>query len=466
MKIRSLLAYILSLVMLLTLFGIPAAATQEDEADLTVTNGSHGIDAAMPYMGTNKLVDRVKSVFMYETNSDTLLYSWNADTQIHPASLVKVMTALVVLENCDLQQMATATKTALSSITNQDIAINLEPGEQMSVEDLLYAMLVYAANDAAVVLAEHTSGSVEAFVEQMNIRAQELGCTGSVFMNPHGLHHDQQYMTARDVCRIILAALEHEVFRTIFCTEYYTIPATNMSDERRIVTNNYLINADFVAIYLDHRVKGGRTGVSQDSRRNIASLSEVGDMEVVCVVMGAESVIASNGYSVDVYGGFPETISLLDQAYSNTARRQIICADQILKRQTVVNGDHDVFYVCRETFTTVLPAEYTLDELDFRYTEVPGSLNAPITKGQNMAYLQVWHGNRCLAETEVYAANDVPLAYSKAGNMHRVGRIGLILLILFLVIALPVIAVFGVLLYMRYSAQKKHRSRKKDRRRS
>ncbi len=466
MKIRSILAYILCVVMLLTLLGIPAAATQEDQADLTVTNGSYGIDAAIPYMGTHKRVDRVKSVFMYETNSDTLLYNWNADAQIHPAGLVKIMTALVVLENCELQEMATATKTALSSITNRDIAINLKPGEQMSVENLLYAMLVYAANDAASVLAEHTSGSVEAFVEKMNSRALELGCTGSVFMNPHGLHHADQYMTARDTCRIILAALEHEAFRTIFCTEYYTIPATNMSDERRIVTNNYLINSDFVAIYLDHRVKGGRTGVSEDSRRNIASLSESGDMEVICVVMGAESVVASNGYSVDVYGGFPETISLLDQAYTNTARRQIVCADQILKRQTVVNGDHDVYMVSRETFSTILPAEYTLDQLDFRYTEVPGSMNAPITKGQNMAYLQVWHGNRCVAETEVYAANDVPLAYAKVGDMRRGSRIGMILLIIFLILVLPVVAVLGVLLFMRYSSQKKHRSRKQKRRRS
>ncbi len=465
MKIRSIIAWLLCLVTVFSLLGIPAAATEEEKPDITVTNGSHGIDAALPYLGSNKLTDRVKSVFMYETNSDTLLHSWNADTRVHPAGLVKIMTALVVLENCGLDEMATATKTALSSITNRDIAINLKPGEQMSVENLLYAMLVYAANDAASVLAEHTSGSVEAFVEQMNVRAQELGCTGTTFFNPHGLHHDEQYMTARDVCRILLAALEYEAFRSAFCTEYYTIPATNLSDERKIVTNNYLINADFVAIYLDHRVKGGRTGVSNDSRRNIASLSESGDMEVICVVMGAESIVASNGYSVDVYGGFPQTISLLDQAYTNTARRQIICAGQMLKQQTVMNGDHNVFYFSRETCTAILPAGYTLDQLDFRYTEAPGSLNAPITKGQNMANLQVWYGNSCIAETEVYAANDVPLSYPKGGEIRKKGGFLRVLLIIFLIVVLSAAAVFGVLLLMRVYSQKKHRSRKQRRRR-
>ena len=460
MKTRWIIAWLLCLVTVFSLLGAPVMATEE-KADITVTNGSKGIDAAISYMGNNKLVDRVKSVFMYETNSDTLMYSWNADTRIHPASLVKIMTALVVLENCDLQQMATVTKTALSSITNQDISINLKPGEQMSVENLLYAMLVYAANDAATVLAEHTSGSVEAFVEQMNIRAQELGCTGSTFYNPHGLHHPDQYMTAQDVCRIILAALEFEAFRDMFCTEYYIIPATNMSDERKIVTNNYLINADFVAIYLDHRVKGGRTGVSDDSRRNIASLSQSGDMEVICVVMGAESVIASNGYSVDVYGGFPQTISLLDQAYTNTARRQIVCANQMLKQQQVINGEHNVFYYSAETCTAILPANYTLEQLDFRYTEAPGSLNAPITKGQNMAVLQVWYGNSCIAETEVYAANDVPLSYAKGGEIRRGGRFGAVILVVFLVLAVLAAAFFGVLLLMRYSAKKKHRSRRR-----
>ena len=447
MKIRWIIAWLLCLVTVFSLLGAPVTAVEE-KPDITVTNGSHGIDAAIPYLGSNKLVDRVKSVFMYETNSDTMMYSWNADTRVHPASLVKIMTALVVLENCDLQQMATATKTALSSITNQDIAINLQPGEQMSVENLLYAMLVYAANDAATVLAEHTSGSVEAFVEKMNTRAQELGCTGSSFYNPHGLHHPEQYMTARDVCRILLAALEYEAFRTIFCTEYYIIPATNLSDERKIVTNNYLINADFVAIYLDHRVKGGRTGVSDDSLRNIASLSENGD-------------IASNGYSVDVYGGFPETISLLDQAYNNTARRQIVCANQMLKQQTVINGEHNVFYYSAETCTAILPASYTLEQLDFRYTEAPGSLNAPITKGQNMANLQVWYGNSCIAETDVYAANDVPVSFAKSGEIRRMGKFGKFLLITLGVLAVLAASFFGVLLLMRLSAKKKRRNRRR-----
>lgn len=460
MKIRWIIAWLLCLVTVFSLLGAPVTAVEE-KPDITVTNGSHGIDAAIPYLGSNKLVDRVKSVFMYETNSDTMMYSWNADTRVHPASLVKIMTALVVLENCDLQQMATATKTALSSITNQDIAINLQPGEQMSVENLLYAMLVYAANDAATVLAEHTSGSVEAFVEQMNTRAQELGCTGSSFYNPHGLHHPEQYMTARDVCRILLAALEYEAFRTIFCTEYYIIPATNLSDERKIVTNNYLINADFVAIYLDHRVKGGRTGVSDDSLRNIASLSENGDMEVICIVMGAQSVVASNGYSVDVYGGFPETISLLDQAYNNTARRQIVCANQMLKQQTVINGEHNVFYYSAETCTAILPASYTLEQLDFRYTEAPGSLNAPITKGQNMANLQVWYGNSCIAETDVYAANDVPVSFAKSGEIRRMGKFGKFLLITLGVLAVLAASFFGVLLLMRLSAKKKRRNRRR-----
>lgn len=461
MKIRSIIAAILCLVTVFSLLWIPAAATEVTEPDITVTNGSHGIDAAIPYMGSGKLVDGVRSAFIYETNSDTLMHSYNPDTRIHPAGLVKIMTALVVLENCDLQQMATATKTSLSSITNRDIAINLKPGEQMSVENLMYAMLVYAANDAASVLAEHTSGSVEAFVEQMNKRAQELGCTGTVFHNPHGLHHPDQYMTARDVCRIIVAALEYEAFRTMFCTDYYTIPATNMSDERKIVTNNYLINADFVAIYLDHRVKGGRTGVSDDSRRNIASLSESGDMELICIVMGAESVIASNGYSVDVYGGFPQTISLLDQAYQNTARRQIICQGQMLKQQTVINGDHNVFYFSRQTCTAILPAGYTLDQLDFRYTEAPGSLNAPITKGQNMAKLQVWYGNSCIAETEVYAANDVPLSHVKGGELRK-GGFGKVLLVLFLILVISAAAIFGVLMVMRLSSKRKHRRRRRS----
>lgn len=466
MKIRSVIALFLCLVSVFGLLTVTASATEETEENIMTTDGCYGIDAANAYMGTAKLAESVKSVFMYEINSDTLLYSWNSDTQVHPASLVKIMTALLVLENCDLQQIATVSESALQDIGSQDVSINLKKDEQMSLENLMYALLVYSANDAANVLAEEVAGSVEAFVEMMNVRAQELGCTGTVFYNPHGLHHAEQFMTARDTCRIILAALEHEAFRTMFCTEFYIIPATNMSDERRLVTNNYLINADYVAIYLDHRVKGGRAGVSSDNRRNIASLSESNDMQVLCIVMGADSVYASNGYSVGVYGGFPQTISLLDQAYANTVRRQIICADQILKQQPVNNGDNHVFYYSKETCTAILPADYTLEQLDFRYTQVPGSMNAPITKGQNMAKLQVWCQGNCIAETDVYAANDVPLAYAKGGDIARKGRVGRIVLIVLLILVLPVAAAFGVLLLLRLNAQRKHRNRSKNRRRA
>ena len=466
MKIRSAIAWILCLVTVFGLLVIPASATEETEENIMATNGSYGLNASTAYMGTGKLADKVKSVFMYETTSDTLLYSWNSDTQVHPASLVKIMTALLVLENCDLQDVTTASESALRHIGKQDVSINLKPGEQMSIEHLMYAMMVYAANDAASVLAEHVAGSEEAFVEMMNTRAQELGCTGSVFYNPHGLHHDQQFMTARDCCRIILAAMEYEMFRTLFCTEFFILPATNMSDERRLVTNNYLINADYVGIYLDHRVKGGRTGLNNDQSRNIASLSQSGDMEVLCIVMGAESVISSNGYSVGVYGGFPQTISLLDQAYANTARRQIICADQILKQQPVNNGDNHVFYYSKETCMAILPADYSLNELDFRYTQVPGSMDAPITKGQNMANLQVWYKGSCIAKTDVYAANDVPLAYAKGAEIANKGRVGRIILIVLLILVLPVAVAFGVLLLMRLTAQRKHRNRRRSRRRA
>ncbi len=429
----------------------PTAATEDTETNKAVISGSHSIDAEFAYLGKEQLVENAQSVFMFETGSQTLMYSWKPDVPQYPAGLVKIMTALLVLENCDLSDNVTVSQSALDTVSYDAISIKLTAGETLSVEDLMYAMMVYAANDAASVLAEHTFGSVNAFVSQMNNRAVELGCTGTKFVNPHGLHDPQQQTTAKDICRILMAALEHKEFRKMFGTEYYTIPATNLSEERILVTNNFLMNTDDVAIYKDERVTGGRTGMTSEGYRCIASLSESGNMEVICIVMGCESKMSENGYSTEVYGGFPETIELLNRAYTNTVKQQFICADQILKQQPVLNGDSHVFLMAKESFSTVLPADFTREQLSFRYTEVPGSSQAPIEKGQNMASLEVWYGASCIAQTDVYAANDVPVAYQKvatADKKFNVIGVFLTVLVSIVLIAVLLVAVAAVVIFV------------------
>lgn len=416
--LKRLTAYCLVLFIFTGMIVISSQA-EEAKVDPASLYGCQGIDAQKPYLGETQLLENTPSAFLYETKSRSLMYAWNADAAQYPASFVKLMTALLVLEHGGLDTVVTVSQSALDAVSSDAISAGLTVGEQMSVENLMYCMLVRSANDAAAVLAEYVSGSQDAFVAKMNARAAELGCTGTHFVNAHGLHDDEQVTTARDTCRIIEAALSYELFRTVFGTVHYTVPATNLSEERSLSTNNYLMNAknsDNVGIYYDDRVTGGRTGVTADGFRSVASLAADGNMEVICIVMGCASTLAENSTAVEVFGGYPETISLLNQAFNGNTRRQVIFENQILMQKPVLNGDSDVFLTTPVNISTVLPKDCDLKQLTFSFSEISGGLQAPIEKGQNLGSLQVMLSSKCIAYTDVFAANDVPVAYAKTGS--------------------------------------------------
>lgn len=432
-------------------------AAESTQTNLAVVNGCHSIDGAIPFLGQEQLVSNAQSVFVFETGSETLMYAWNADAPMYPASLVKIMTALLVLENGELTDEIEVSQSALDAVSSDAISVDLQAGETITVEDLMYCMLVYSANDAAAVLAEYIAGSQNEFVALMNSRASELGCTGTNYTNAHGLHNDQQLTTARDTCRVLQAALKHDAFRTIFGSVYYTVPATNMHEQRNLSTKNYLMNTDSVSIHYDSRVTGGRTGTTADGYNCIASTAESGNMELICVVMGAKSIYSEDGYSVSSFGGFSETSKLLDLAFSGYSRRQIIHENQVLRQQSVLNGDSDVFAVSYEAFSTVLPSDISFDQLSFRYTEAAGSTQAPIQKGQNLAALQVWYGSLCIAQTDVYAMNDVPVAYAKSIALENASASRNWWLWLVCIVAVVVFIAVGAVLWMRISGTVRHK---------
>ena len=139
------------------------------------------------------------NLLLAETNTGRILYERNADRKIYPASLTKLMTAILVVENCELDEIVTVSENAVLSVPVGYVNANLQVGEELTVEDLLYVMLIPSANDAANALAEHVGGNIESFSAMMNSKAKELGCTGSNFTNPSGLHQEEHYTTTRDL---------------------------------------------------------------------------------------------------------------------------------------------------------------------------------------------------------------------------------------------------------------------------
>ena len=370
-------------------------------------NTCHSLDAGNTQLGAQKLIENAKSAVLYEATSDTLMYTLNADERMYPASLVKILTALIAVEKGELSDSVTVKEGAISSLPNDAVSADLVAGEQITLEDLIYCLLVGSANDAAAVIAEHISGSQNAFVQLMNQYAHELGCTGTQFTNAHGLHNEDQYTTARDCARILNAAMKNEVFRSIFTAVKHTVPATNKSEERNLGSNNSLMDPSS-KLYYDPRVIGGRTGVTEDGRRCIAAAAENNGMLLICVVMGSETTYQEDGYSAITVGGYHETTALMDAGFNGYKSAQILFANQALRQCDVVDGDSDVVLGSKVSVSAVLPETASAAELSLRFADA--QLRAPVEAGQQISSVQVWYGNMCVAEADLYAMNAVDLA--------------------------------------------------------
>lgn len=397
--------FFLAICLLLCILPVCAADTAED---ISITSGCNTLDGQIPFLGTQQLVKNGQAMLLYETGTDTLMYAYNADIQLSPASLVKILTALIAIEKGTMLDVVTVREEVLSTLASDAVATGLVADEVLTVKDLLYCMMVDSGNDAAVILADHVMGSQTDFVAEMNRYVAELGCTATNFTNVHGLHNENQYTTARDMARIFAKALQNKQFREVFGAVKYTVPATNKSEERALVTQNYLMLTG-KNDYYDERVSGSRTAMANDRTRSIASVANVGDMELICIVMGSQSVYEKDGYSVKVYGGYDETTKLLDLGFNGHRAGQILHENQILLQMPVINGSSDVTIGTKDAVYAVIPDTTDGNTLVYRYgNDAP--LTAPVEKGQHVSNLQIWCGNVCIAQTELYAMSSISAA--------------------------------------------------------
>lgn len=401
-KFRTICLFFLCLTVLSGVF--PAAKAVTDQS---VTNGCHSVDAQMQLSDEEKLVETSKAVIVYELNSDTMVYTWNPDQKVYPSSMVKLMTALVALDKGQMSDKVVVTKRALSYVEVGSVSAGLVAGEELTLGDLLYCMMAASANDAATVIAEHIAGNQDAFVKLMNEKAQQLGCLGTQYSNVHGLHDENSYTTARDICRILDVALENEDFRKLFQAESYVVPETNKSEPREIHSSNYMLSNHTVKKYYDERVTGGKTGATDQAGRCLAATAEGKGMELLTIVMGAEATYEADGLSLSTFGSFEETKVLLDYTLANFECRQIFFPGQAVTQYPVENGANSVVVQPENTSAAVLPIGLETEKLNWLYSDGMGVLTAPVTAGQPISSVQVWYGSKCLVQTNLVAAHDV-----------------------------------------------------------
>ncbi len=222
---------------------------------------------------------------LIDLDTGVALYEKNADAQDYPASTTKIMTAMLVLENASMDDVVTFSADSVNNTEGSGIW-RME-GEQLTVEQCMYALMLASANECAYALAEHvTGGDHDAFVQMMNDRAALLGCTNTHFTNPNGLPDEEHVTTARDLAKIARAAYQNEMFREIVGTEEYRIPATNMQDEEVLMYNHHkMICGKKTDKFLYEPATGGKTGYTKAALHTLVTYAEKDGHRLACVVL-------------------------------------------------------------------------------------------------------------------------------------------------------------------------------------
>lgn len=377
------------------------------DAVVGVEYGCHTLDAALPLVRNEKVLRSAKGVFVYDRKTDTVLYSYNPDERLAPGGLVQILAALLVVENCRMNDVVTVSSRYISQLPIGVRHQNLKDGEQVTVRDLLHCLILSSANDAALVLAEQVSGSPEAFIQAMNDKAQALGCTGTVIKHVSGLDTTGQYTTARDMARIIQAAMEHEDFRTVFSAGSYTVPVTNKSEPRDLTAMNYFLEGASISKYYDERVTGGKASfTSSAAGASIAFTAEDEDLDLICVVIGAARKYNPDN-TIARYGNFEEAKDLMNYCFGNFRIGQMLYKGQSMMQLKVENGANDVVAVNESNVSIVLPKGVGIDDLKMVFEVVGGRLTAPLTKGQEIVSVRMWYRGSCVGETTLYAQTAV-----------------------------------------------------------
>lgn len=386
---------------------VPKATEEPPFGTVCIQKGCRTINGLTPLAGSDPRLATAQSVFLYEATTDTVVYAYNPDTQVHPGTLAKILLTMIVLENCEMEDQVTVTEGIQSYIPAGSGNIKLKSNEVISVGDLLHAVIMQNANDAAVALAHHVSGTTGEFLQLMNNKAKQLGCTNTEFGNISGLYTAQSYSTGRDMAKILREGMKNEDFKEIMKTQTYTIPATEMMEERSFNTQNYFIYDRDLQDFFDDRVTGGMQSYHADTGASIACTAEYKGMHYIAVVLGAVRTFAENGWMPLNYGNFNEMSELLEFGFSQFKVNRIIYDGMSLSQFVVNGGESYVVGEARVDIDSVVPNSAQMNNLQMNYKIVDGGLMAPIQEGQLIATLEVQYRNSILAEAEVYAVSDV-----------------------------------------------------------
>lgn len=343
-----------------------------------------------------------------------VLYEKDARSASAPASITKLMTALLICEaigrgELSEDQPVTASDTFQEGLHPNGSTANIKPGEVLSVRQLLYCLLLPSANEASNILAEALCGDVDSFVALMNRRARQLGCSDTRFANTHGLDQDGHHTTAYDISLFTAEAMTHPLIREIVSTGVYKMEATNLSGARTFYNTNALLSNWHYIGYTYDKAIGVKTGTTENAGRCLVSAAEDPESEeyLICVVLGAEAGKKADG-STDLRQ-FSESRALLKWGFQNFKRTTISRGDTPVAQVNVTLSQQADAVMVKPVgeFSRTLPVDMDLDAIESAVTLFRDTVEAPVEEGQVLGSMTLSYGGEVYGTLDLAAVNGV-----------------------------------------------------------
>ena len=381
---------------------------------LFVFNFAGGVTVHMNTDGLDGPPDvTAAAAVLMDAETGEVVYEKNSQRPVYPASTVKIMTAITVLENVpDLESKVTVSRYVTQNAIGNSLDPRVSEGEIFTVKDLLYGLLLRGANDAALALAEHVAGNVPAFVDKMNAKAKELGCENTLFTNPTGMHSAEMRTTASDMAKIAFYAGRTQKYMDIADSPRYEIPATNRSGQRTMLNRNHFISRGQYAHYYYEHARGINFGSTNEAGLCLAAIAEQTELAYLCVVMGSTSSPIPDTDSVRL-NCFSDARSLFEWVFSMYSYRTIVALKDLVESTEVkLSSKRDVVTLIPDAeITVLLHKNAETDEVITKQIDIfDEKFVAPIEKGDVLGKITVIYNGEIIGTANLLSNADFELS--------------------------------------------------------
>ena len=405
-----------------------------------------------------------KAAVLVDLDSGRILYGFNMDEERAPASLTKVMTVLLALEALDsgrvsLDEMVTAQDDCLQGMEDDSSTSGITPGMQISMKDLLYCALLQSANEACNIIGRYLAGSISGFVDQMNQKAESLGCTHTHFMNTNGLPASNHYSSAYDQYVIFAAAMQYPLFLEISNSASYQPANTAINNGEPIGNSNALINITSIysngGRYLYEGASGGKTGYTRAAGYCLISTAQRDGIRLLAVAMGCDGALNAE---IEDYYNFIDSRTLYDWGFDNFSYRNLLSKNEVIERLEVDMAEDNALAMLRpaDDISALMPNEITEADIKREVTIYNRELRAPLAAGTVLGEIRISVGSTVYGTSKLVNSSAIELSR----NAYLTQRVAEILSkgwVITLLVILTVFALIYIVLVTRYRRlRKKH----------